>query len=58
MLTVVAAFSTLYFQRRDQRRAAKTEIRTPGDITDYEGHESTKSIDTKKRTEKGVGSLS
>ena len=48
----------LYFQRRDQRRAAKSEIRNPGDITDYDGHESTKSIDTKKRTEEGVGSLS
>lgn len=58
MLKVVAAFSMLYFQRRDQRRAAKSEIRNPGDITDYDGHESTKSIDTKKRTEEGVGSLS
>ena len=54
MPKVVAALTTLYFQRRDQRRAAKDEIRTPGDITDYDGYESKKSIDTKARAEERV----
>ena len=55
VVKVIAALITLSFQRRDQRRAARSEIRTPSDIRD-DGHvgESIKSIDTEKRTEKGV----
>ena len=51
---VVAAFITLYFQRRDQQRAVMSEIRTPGDVMDYDGHESKKGVDTKGRAEERV----
>jgi len=54
MLKVIAALTTLSFQRRDQRGAAMSEIRTPGGVTDNDGHESIKSIDTKRRAEEGV----
>lgn len=47
---IIAALITLSFQRRDQRRAAISETRTPGDVTD-DGHES---IGTKRRAEEGV----
>ncbi|KAH9014762.1 MFS general substrate transporter [Lactarius pseudohatsudake] len=50
---IIAALTTLSFQRRDQRRAAISETRTPGDVTD-DGHESIKSIGTKRRAEEGV----
>jgi len=51
-LMIIAALTTLSFQRRDQRRAA---MRTPRDIRD-DGHasESIKSIDMEKRVEKGA----
>lgn len=32
-LTVVMAFVTLFFQRRDQHRAALREVDTPADVT-------------------------
>ena len=53
MLKVIAALITLAFQRRDERRAAMSEIRTSSDIKDA-GHvgESIKSVDTEKRAEK------
>ncbi|KAI9441913.1 MFS general substrate transporter [Lactarius indigo] len=50
---IIAALTTLSFQRRDQRRAATSEIRTPSGVTD-DGHENIKSIDTKRRAEEGV----
>jgi len=54
MLKVIAALTTLSFQRRDQRRAVMSEIRTPGDITD--GHdERKKSIDTKRQADSEEG---
>jgi len=46
---IIAALTTLSFQRCDQRRVVMSEIRTPGDVTD--GHESKKSIDTKRRAD-------
>jgi hypothetical protein len=49
MFKVIAAFTTLSFQRRDQRRAAMSEIRTPSD----DGHESIKSVNTERRVEEG-----
>lgn len=50
---IIAALITLYFQRRDERRAAKGEIRTPGDVRDV-GQGSTKSIDKEMQAEKEV----
>lgn len=50
---IIAAFITLFLQRRDERRAAKGEIRTPGDVRDV-SQGSTKSIDKEMRVEKEV----
>ena len=46
MLTVIAALTTLFFQRRDQRRAETSEISTLGDVTDHDGYGSIQRIDS------------
>jgi hypothetical protein len=53
MLKVIAAFITLFLQRRDEKRAANGEIRTPGDVRDV-SQEGTKSIDKEMREKKEV----
>ena len=53
MLKVIAALTTLYLQRRDERRAAKGEIRTPGDVRDV-SQESTRNIDKEMQEKKEV----
>lgn len=54
MLKVIAALTTLSFQRRDQRRRTMSEIITPGVITDDYDRGSIKSVDTKRRVEEEV----
>ena len=51
MLKVITALITLYLQRRDERRAAKDEIRTPGDVRDV-SQGCTKSIEKEMQAEK------
>ena len=51
MIKVIAALITLYLQRRDERRVAKGEIRTPGDVRDV-SQGSTKSIGKEIQVEK------
>ena len=46
MLTVIAALTTLFFQRRDQRRAETSETSTLGDVTDHDGYGSIQRIDS------------
>jgi hypothetical protein len=53
ILKVIAALITLFLQRRDERRAAKSEIRTPGDARDV-SQGSTKSVDKEMQEEKEV----
>jgi len=50
--TVVLALATLYFQRRDQRRAALREVITPADVTGDD--KSAETIDLKKQAETEV----
>ena len=53
VLKVVAALITLSFQRRDQRRAAMSESRTPSDIRGSDhANESIKNIEMEKQAEK------
>ena len=51
MIKVIAAFITLYLQRRDERHAAKGEIRTPGDVRDV-NQGSTESMEKEIQAEK------
>jgi hypothetical protein len=48
VLIVVMALTTLYFQRRDQRRAAFREVKTLADVIG-DDHKDAESIDFKKR---------
>ena len=53
MLKVIAALITLFLQRRDERRVAEGEVRTPGDIRDL-SQGSSKSIDKAMQAKKEV----
>jgi hypothetical protein len=44
------ALTTLYFQRRDQRRAALREVRAPADVTG-DNHKSAETINLKEQAE-------
>jgi hypothetical protein len=54
--TVVMALTTLYFQRRDQRRAALCEVKASDDVTE-DSHKGAETIDSEKQAQNEISPM-